>query len=162
MKRRTIVQSALCLLIACGRPHAQEASLQRLPDVHRVYVTPFAPGLGTDVIASHLVAELKKTGRFEVVPSAEQADAFLSGTIQVSKVEHFAKAVADHVYGKATYQARAHVQLLGKNQQILWAEDASGDAPGPGGSNLARVSTSLAERIVKDLLKATAKEAKGH
>jgi Lipopolysaccharide-assembly len=154
---RVWLLSALCLLTACARLHAQEGAVQRLQDVHRIYVDSFGTGDGADVIRSKVITRLVKAGRFEIVQSADQADAVLTGASQVSKTAHYS-ANTNGQYGNASggtrYHATAGVQLVSKDQKILWADDTSN------GAFSRSASSSLADRIVKNLLKAISKEAK--
>jgi hypothetical protein len=148
--------ATFCLLSMFGLLRAQEAR-QRLQDVRSIYVDSFGTGEGADVIRSKIITRLVKAGRFEVVQSAAQADAVLAGASQVSKTAHYS-ANANGEYANASggtrYHATAGVQLIGKDRKILWADDTSNGA-------LSRsASSSLADRIVKDLLKAISKEEK--
>jgi hypothetical protein len=148
--------AVLSLATFCGLVPAQE-NPQRLQDVRKIYVDTFGNGDGADVIRSKVITRLVKAGRFEVVQSAEQADAVLTGASQVSKTSHYS-ASANGQYGNASggtrYHATAGIQLLSKDQRILWADDASN------GAFSRSASSSLADHIVKDLLKAISKEEK--
>jgi hypothetical protein len=146
----------LYVLIFCGLIGAQEGA-PRLQDVRRIYVDSFGTGDGADVIRSKIITRLVKAGRFDVVQSADQADAVLTGASQVSKTAHYS-ANANGQYANASggtrYHATAGVQLVSKDQKILWADDTSN------GAFSRSASSSLADRIVKDLVKAISKEAK--
>jgi len=148
--------ATFCLPIFCGLLCAQERA-QRLQDVRRIYVDSFGAGDGADVVRSKIITRLVKAGRFEVVQSADQADAVLTGASQLSKTAHYS-ANANGQYANASggtrYHATAGVQLVGKNQKILWADVTSN------GAFSRSASSGLADRIVKNLLKGISKEAK--
>jgi hypothetical protein len=148
--------AALCLLVASSLISAQEA-VQRLQDVHKIYVDTFGNGEGADVIRSKVITRLVKSGRFEVVQSPDQADAILTGASQVSKTAHYS-ASTNGQYGNASggtrYHATAGVQLISKDQKILWADDTSN------GAFSRSASSSLADRIVKNLIKALSQQEK--
>jgi hypothetical protein len=147
----------MCLLIASSQMRAQEPS-HRLQDVHKIYVDTFSTGVDAEVIRSKVIAQLVKSGRFEVVQSQEQADASLVGSSQVTSAERTgANVIGGTVIANSgtVYHATAGVRLVGKDQKILWADDASGR-----GSS-ARASSGLADKIVKDLLKEVSKREKG-
>jgi tetratricopeptide (TPR) repeat protein len=136
------------LLQPSSQPAPQGA--QRLQDVRRIYVGSFGAEEGAEVIRTKVITRLVKTGRFEVVQSADQADAILTGASYVSRTERYSANGS----GGTHYHATAGVQLINKNQNILWADDTSS------GGFSRSASSSLADRIVNDLLKAIAKEVK--
>lgn len=137
------------VLVFCGLLSAQGA--QRLQDVHRIYVDSFDEGDAADAMRSKIVAQLGKARRFELVESADQADAVLNGASQIVKL---AKG-NQHAPGGERYHAKADVRLFGKDQSVLWMDD-----PSTGAASHFTATSNLAERIVKDLLKATAADAK--
>jgi hypothetical protein len=144
------VRPIVAVLILCGLPGVAEEA-KRLLDIHRIYVDSFDEGDAADAIRSKIVAQLAKARRFEVVESADQADAVLNGASQIVKL---AKG-NQHAPGGERYHAKADVQLIGKDQTILWMDDFS-----TGAASHFTATSNLAERIVKDLLKATSKDAK--
>jgi hypothetical protein len=146
----------LCLLGASGLVSAQ-SGIQRLQDVHKIYLDSLGNGDGADVIRSKIITKLVKSGRIDVVQNPDQADAVLIGASQLSKTSHYS-ASSNGQYGSASggtrYHATAGVQLVNKEQKILWADDASN------GAFSRSASSSLADRIVKNLLKAIAEDGK--
>jgi hypothetical protein len=140
------------VVIFSGLLSAQDAA-KPLQDVHSIYVDSFKGGDAADAIRSKIILELGKIRRLEVVASADQADAVLTGASQIAKVARNAPKANSRNADR--YHATAGVRLIGKDQNILWADDPSIGAP----SHFTATS-SLADRIVKDLLKAISKEAK--
>jgi hypothetical protein len=129
----------------------------QLQDVHKIFVDSFGDAEHADLVRSKVISKLVRAGRFEIVTSADQADAILTGVSQVSASQSYhASATPQYASssGGTRYHASAGVQLIGRDQQIIWADDASN-------SLLSRSATSsLAERIVKDLNKALSKDIK--
>ena len=146
----------LCLLGTSGILSAQ-TGVRRLQDVHSIYVDSLGNGDGADLIRSKVITKLVKSGRFDVVQNPDQADVVLIGASQISKTSHYS-ASSNSQYGNASggthYNATAGVQLVNKEQKILWADDASN------GRFSRSASSSLADRIVKNLLKAIAQDGK--
>jgi hypothetical protein len=131
---------------------------QRLQDVHKIYVDAFGTGDDAEVIRSKVIAQLVKSGRFEVVQSQDMADAVLTGAGQVTSSQYSgASSIGGTVSARSgtMYQATAGVRIAGKDQKILWADDATGR-----GSS-ARAGSTLADKIVKDLLKEVLKKDRG-
>jgi hypothetical protein len=52
----------------------------RLQDVRKIYVDSFGSGEDADVTWSKVIAQIVKSGRFEVVQSQDRADAALMGS----------------------------------------------------------------------------------
>jgi hypothetical protein len=144
------VRPLVSVLIFCGLLSAAEG-VQRLQDVQKIYVDAFDEGDAADAMRSKIIAQLGKARRFELVESADQADAVLNGATQIVKL---AKG-NQHAPGGERYHAKADVQLVSKDQTVLWMDD-----PSTGAASHFTATSNLAERIVKDLLKATSKEAK--
>ncbi len=150
---RTSVLAELCLL-ASGFGLVEAQSVQRLQDVHKIYVDSFGTSEGADVVRSKIISRLVKSGRFEVVQSRERADAVLAGASQITKTSHYSASSSGSASGGTRYHATAGVQIIGKDDKILWADDNSS------GAFSRSASSSLADRIVKDILKEISKEEK--
>jgi hypothetical protein len=145
----------MCSLIFCGLLRAQEGA-QRLRDVHRIYVDSFGAEDGAEAIRSKIITGLGKVRRFEIVQAADQADAVLTGASRISKgPRRPANGQAPNSSGANRFHVTADARLVSKDQETLWADDASIAAPSHFGA-----TSSMADRIVKDLLKAISKEAK--
>jgi hypothetical protein len=125
--------------------------------VHKIYVDNFGSGQDAEVTRSKVIAQLVKSGRFEVVQSRDQADAVLVGSSQVTSAERSgANVIGGTVIANSgtVFHATAGVRVVDRDQKILWADDASGR-----GSS-ARASSTLADKIVKDLIKEALKSDK--
>lgn len=151
---RTLPLFALCALTCCGLLSAQE-STQQLRDVHRIYVDSFGTEDGAEAIRSKIVTDLGKDRHLEIVPSAGEADAVLSGATQISKGPRRGPNGQIVSPPGGRFQAAVDVRLVGKDQKIIWTDDPSIRAPSHFGA-----TSAAANRIVKDLLKAISKDAK--
>jgi len=144
----------LYALVFCALLSAQAGATQ-LQDVRRIYVDSSDGGDAAEAIRSKIVAELGKGRRFEVVPSADQADAVLTVASRISKAARNganANGQPANARGTDRYHVTAGVRLTGKDQTILWDEDTSS-----GAASHFTATSNLADRIVKDLLKAIPK-----
>jgi len=124
---------------------------QELQSIHKIFVGSFCNGEDADLIRSKVITRLVKSGKIEVVQSAEQADAMLTGGGSISKSTYYHASSTDgtgNASGGTKYHATAGVQLISKDQKILWADDTSN------GFFSRSASSSLADNIVKHLLKA--------
>jgi hypothetical protein len=148
------VRPPLCALVFCALLSAQEGAKQ-LQDVRRIYVDSSEGGDAAEAIRSKIVAELGKARRFEVVESADRADAVLTVASRISKAARNgvnANGQPPNARGNDRYHITAAVRLTGKDQTVLWDEDASS-----GAASHFTATSNLADRIVKDLLKAIPK-----
>ena len=145
-----------CIVASISIANGQSA--QQLRDVHRVFVDSLGNGEGADVIRSKVITRLVKSGHLEVVQSPELADAVLIGASQVSQGRRYSansNGQTGNASGGTRYHATAGVQLVNKEQKILWADDVSN------GAFSRSASSSVADKIVKNLLTEIAKEEKG-
>jgi hypothetical protein len=128
--RMTIAVLAIAISLLAQSP-------QSLADVHTIFVDSLGSGEHSGLIRDKLINRLAASKRFQVVLDADKADAILTGS-------------GAAVPGAGT----AAIRLVTKEQQILWAYEANS-------TRLARsASSSLAERIVNELLKAAAPSKK--
>jgi hypothetical protein len=154
MRRR--IAAALCVAASLGLLCAQDA-VQRLQDVKRVYVGSFGDGPGSELIRSKIISRLVKSNRVEVVEVADRADAVLAGVGEVSETAYYnanATTTSANASGGTRYHATVGARLVNKQQKILWADEASN------GFLYRSATSSVAENIVKNLLKAMSQAGK--
>ena len=154
MRRR--IAAVLCVAASLGLLCAQDA-VQRLQDVKKVYVGSFGDGPGSELIRSKVISRLVKSNRVEVVEVPDQADAILTGVGELSKTTYYnanATSTNANASGGTRYNATAGARLLNKQQKILWADEAST------GFFYRSASSSVADKIVKNLLKAMSQGGK--
>ncbi len=147
---RRPIAVVLSVTASLGLLCAQDA-VQRLQDVKKVYVGSFGDGPGSELIRSKLISRLAKSNRVEVVEVPDQADAVLTGVGELSTTAYYNANSTDTnatASGGTRYHATAGVRLVNKQQKILWADEASN------GLFFRSASSSLADKIVKNLLRA--------
>lgn len=155
---RTYLVFAILFSAFVLSPLRGQTTAQRLQDVKKVYVGPFGDGPGSELIRSKLISHLVKSKRLEVVEVANQADAILTGVGELSKTEHYsanANRSTANASGGSRYHATAGVRLLNTEHKILWADEVSN------GMFSRSASSSVADKIVKNLLKAIENDANG-
>ena len=95
------------------------------------------------IIRDKIINRLSTSSRFQVVLDSDKADAILTGSGDVSKSSHYSNGT-----GGTRWDATAAVRLVTKDQRILWVSETKNN-------RFARsASSSVADHIVKDLLKA--------
>jgi hypothetical protein len=94
-------------------------SMGQWENVKKIYVDSLGEDGAAAAMRKGISNELIKSGRFEVVDSAEQADAVLSGEGHATHSKDGAKT---------HYQATVAVTLKDKEQQVLWSKEDSYDA----------------------------------
>ena len=95
------------------------------------------------MIRDKIINRLAKSGRFQVVLSPEKADAVLTGSGDVARSQRYSEGS-----GGTRWDATAVVRLVTNDQRILWVSEAKN------GIFSRSASSSVADRIVKDLMKA--------
>ncbi len=128
-----------------------------LSEVRKIFVDSFGTSEGADLIKEKLINRLVKSGRVTVVENRDAADAVLSGIGEISKGVRYSANSGQYggaASGGTSYDATLVVRLLGKDKQILWVDEAKpGFMPGS-------VSSSVADKVSKNLLKAIEKASK--
>jgi hypothetical protein len=152
-------QFAAILLLMTGASmtaHAQ-AAVPQLRDVKKIYVGSFGDGDGSNVIRNKVITYLVKSHQIDVVEDSASADAVLVGAGQVTKHEYYSATTTNGKVtagGGSSDHATAGVRLVSKDQRILWADDVSNSVLA------SNATSSIADRISKNLLKAIAQDAK--
>jgi hypothetical protein len=126
-----------CILACYGfLAHAAQPP-QSLDEVKTVVVDSLGQGEWPTIIRDKIINRLVASGRFQVVFDPDKADAILTGSVIESQVDR-------------GFDVTAVVRLMTKDQRILWVSEAKNNK-----NPFARsASSSVADRIVKDLLKA--------
>jgi hypothetical protein len=150
---RVYLLVVLCVLIGAGGSAGQTAA--QLQDVKKIYVDTLGDDTGASAIRNGIRNALAKSDRFEVVESADQADAVLSGEGHVTETKEAPLGSPKHRKTRTKYHAVASVQLKGKDQALLWSKDDAYESI----SN--KASSILGHEIAMKLVKAaTPKEDK--
>jgi len=144
----------IVLLIATGAFASEATSLR---EVRAVYVGSFGNAQGADLIREKVINRLVKSGKVSVVQEPESADAILIGVAEIVRDLGYSASVDQYggaASGGTRYDATLVVRLIGKGKKILWVGEAKP------GLFVDSVSSSVADKVVKNLLKAIDKEAK--
>ena len=132
-----------------------EDSPQRLSDVKKIFVGSFGNAEGADLIREKIIVRLVKSGKLTIVESPEDADASLTGVAETSKGVRYSASSGPYggtAAGGTTYNASLVVRLVGKSRQILWGDEAT-----PRFLGSRSVSSNVADKMVKELIKAIEK-----
>jgi hypothetical protein len=116
-----------------------------LADVHTIFVDTLGTGEASGLIRDKIINRLVASKRFEVVLGPDKADAILTGSVEEAQSVRFNQGT-----GGTRFSANAAVRLITKDQRILWTFE---------GKNRAfsrSASSSVADHVVKELLKAAA------
>lgn len=153
------LSALFCLICTLGASSLLrgQGAVQRLQDVKKIYVGSFGDDENSDLVRSKVISRLVKLGRFEVVEVLDQADSALTGTSLVTR-DRYAVANANTTNSNASagtrYHATAGVRLVNKEEKILWADDVSN------GIFTRSVTSNVADKIVKDLVKTVSQSEK--
>jgi Lipopolysaccharide-assembly len=122
---------------------AQDKSRQDWDAVNAIFVDALGQGELSTVIRDKIINRLATSGRFQVVSDPTKADAVLTGSVSEAAVNRYSNGT-----GGTRFDATAAVRVVTKDQKILWVSEAKN------GGFARSASSSVADRIVKDLLKA--------
>jgi S1-C subfamily serine protease len=125
-------------LIAAARTASSGSSIQRLKDVQKIAVASFGNSDAAGLVREKLINRLAASNKLSVVDDADAAEGVLTGVVGVD------------VYGKAD---TAVLRLTTKDGRILWGAETSNRGVGS-------ASSSIADKLAKDLLKAMSKDLK--
>jgi hypothetical protein len=131
---------------------------QGLKDVKAIYVDSLGNAEGAEMIREKVINRLAKSQSVSVVLDIEKADAILTGVGEVSTGYHHTASVGTSggsAQGGTTYDATVAIRLITKDKQILWADEAK-----PARFFTRSVSSSVADKVVRNLLKAIENDRK--
>lgn len=148
----------LTILLVCASVYcAYGLQPPNLRSVQKIYVDSFGNAEGAGLIREKLINRLVQSGKVTVVESPEQADAILVGVGEVTRGVRYTSTQTESggsASGGTKYDATLVVRLISREKAILWVDEAK---PGL----MARsVSSSVADKIVKNLLKSIDKAQK--
>jgi hypothetical protein len=128
----------LCVLVCCG-VLAQAQGPQSIDEVRTIFVDTLGQSEADTVIRDKIINRLAASGRFQVAADPDKADAVLTGSASANE-------------GRRGWDMTTAVRLVTKDQRILWVSEAKN------GRFARSASSSVADHIVKDLLKAAKKK----
>jgi hypothetical protein len=132
-------------VLACCVLFAQSAPPQNLTEVKTIFVDSLGQGDGPMVIRDKIINRLATSGRFQVALGPEKADAILTGSANETSTTRYANGT-----GGSRIDATVAIRLITKDQKILWVSETKN------GSFTRNASSSVADNVVKGLLKAAA------
>jgi len=124
---------------------------QDIKSIKTIYVDSFGNAAGADMIREKVINRLAKSQVVSVVMDVDKADAVLTGIGEVSKGYRHSANVGEYggsAQGGTTYDATLAIRLVTKDKRILWTDEAK-----PGRFFTRSVSSSVADKVVKNLLK---------
>ena len=136
----------------CSPAFVQSSGAATLRDVRTVYVDYLGSAEGAEWIREKVINRIVKSGKISLAETPESADATLTGIGTVRQ------------NARGGYDATLVARLVGKNSQILWVGEAKPRQPIVSIGNVSigsvSASSSVADKVVNDLLKAIEKDAK--
>jgi hypothetical protein len=154
----------LTLIVSAALAQSQ-THIERLRDVRRVYVAPFGKAEGADIIRAKVINRLVEARGIEVVGREEKADAVLVGVGKMRRQDRLEvdvnRSITD-LPNSAPIEADLVVRLEVRGPdgtKILWGGEADNRSLWVAFSPSAS-SSRIADRIVKDLVKAIEKDKK--
>lgn len=100
--------------------HGSALGSDQLSQVKKVYVDSFGNSKVASMMRKQMVERLRASRRLKVVADPKQADAVIKGTGQtwITGYETFSRS---HTVRSAVYQGFLSVQVVGKNDEVLWS-----------------------------------------
>ena len=114
----------LAVTLAAGTLPVRAQTAHSLSQVKKIYVQPLGPGKLGNELRDRVISRLRKDGNIEVVETAEQADAVLSGTAQIWVTGH----VSNNPRSPSTAQQAVYSGFLSvrvtskqKEKEVVWS-----------------------------------------
>ncbi len=147
--RRLILTAAGWMVILAGVSlHAQTAT--DLSQVKKVFVSTMSGGNGAPELRQRLVKQLRKSGEFEVVANAGQADAVINANGQIWIKGHIATSPRTPAANReALYAGYLSVEVVGADNAVLWSYLVTPSKLSWGG-----ISDNLADNLVREMVAA--------
>jgi len=142
-------------LIVIGLLAASAFAADRLADVRTIYIDSFGRSDGAEMIRQKFINRLAASDKISITEDRESADAILLGVGQVTAMESYSAVATTNnatAGGGTIFDATLVVRLVGRDKKILWVSEAK-----PGRFMARSVSSSVANKVSKDFLKAIKK-----
>jgi hypothetical protein len=133
---------AALLIAACASGHqfAIPTDQDALGAVHTIFLGDFGGGEGSDLVKEKLRARLLNSGRFEVLESADRADAALKGSAGVEKSQ---------TKGTTDYRGTGMLRLVGRlSEKTIWAHQYKSGGHWAWSSSSSRVADQMADALL--------------
>ena len=143
----------MLLILATISLHAQTA--RDLSQVIKVFVSPMSGGSGAPELYQSLVKQLRKSGKFEVVATASQADAVIKGSGQIWVKGYFATSPrTPKANRQAIYAGFLSVEVYGADNAVIWSYLVT-----PSKVSWGSFSDNLADNLVREMVAAQEKRS---
>ena len=146
--------ATLVLVVAALRFAGEVRSLA---DVRTIYVEQLGNKENADLIREKLINRLVETPEFSVIEKREKADAILKGMGFTEKHDYVAVAAGVGAAAGVRFDATVVLRLVSQEGVVLWTGEAK---PGSSWGPTRSVTSSVADKIIKQLRKAAKKSKK--
>ena len=141
------------VILAAISLHAQTAT--DLSQVKNVFVPAMSGGNGAAELHQSLVKQLRKSGKFEVVATAGQADAVIKASGQIWVKGYIATSPRTPAANRqAIYAGFLSVEVVGADNAVLWSYLVT-----PSKLSWGSISDNLAENLVREMVAAHEKQS---
>src|SRR5271157_1850447 len=141
----------IVLVLAAISLHAQTA--HDLSQVKKVFVSSWS-GNGAAELQQSLIKQLRKSGKFEVVATASQADAVIKGNGQIWIKGHIATSPRSPATNRqAVYGGFLSVEIVGADNAVLWSYLVT-----PSKFSWGSIYDNLSENLVREMVAAHEKK----
>lgn len=127
LKLRTpVIFAVACGVVATGlllRPSAAagESHARSLSQVRKIYVEALGQGKLGDEFRARVVARLRKDGRFDLVDTAAQADAVMSGTAEIWITGYVSRNPRAPSTTEPVYSGFLSARVTSKDNEVMWS-----------------------------------------
>jgi len=143
---------SLVLVVLAGAITTEAQSAAKLSQVKKLYIGSLGNGKAADAIRHRMANRLRATRAFELVGSADQADAAVTGDAAVWVTGHVSVSIrSPHANEQPIYDGFLSASLTGRDGVTLWSYLVT-----PSKSALKPITADLPDQIVKKLLEALA------
>ncbi len=145
-------RSALCLLLLLAfGPAGLCQTAPSLAQAKKLYIEAFTGGKPADQLRQSLIKHLHESGRFQLLDSAADADAIVTGTGRIWTKGYVTTSLrAPAANRQPVYGGYLSIEITGKDQRILWSYLVT-----PGKSVWTKITNDLAGSLAKKLLQAS-------
>lgn len=141
MRIRAVTIAACCSAVLFIAQVAQGQPPQNLADVKTILVDSVGQGEFSNTLRERIINGLSTSGRFQFTLDPQAADATLKVSVSGEQAVHHGTGV------KGRFDGTLQVQMVGKDQRVLWTSAANGQF-------FSRTAPAIAANVIKELMKA--------
>ncbi len=148
------IPGRMCLLLlvvaAAFAPGLHASAQSSFSQVNSLYIEPFTGGTQAAPLRESFIRRLKKSGKYRIVDTAQEADAIVRGTGQIWVRGHFTtNSRAPEANRQTVYGGYLSVEVIGKDHEPLWSYLVT-----PSSFSWRSIQDDLASNLVKRMLEA--------